>query len=95
MDEKEEETEENLKDVEDVQESESEAENKEESLEELALGREEKEEDELVLAISNAAKPPEKVKPPDLISTSMVTDISFHPQEEIIAICNIEGEISW
>lgn len=72
-----------------------ETENQGETLEELAAGREEKEEDEVVTAICNAAKPQEKIKPPDLVSSSMVTDISFHPNEELVAICNIEGEIAW
>lgn len=66
-----------------------------ESIEELGAGREEKEEDEVVTAISNAALAPERTKPHDLRSPSMVTDLSFHPTEEMIAICNIEGEIFW
>ena len=66
-----------------------------ETIEELGAGREEKEEDGVVTAISNAAKAPESTKPPDLRSSSMVTDLSFHPTEEMIAICNIEGEIFW
>ena len=66
-----------------------------ETLEELGVGREEKEEDGTVTAITNAAIAPESKKPPDLRSSSMVTDLSFHPTEELIALCNIEGEITW
>ena len=66
-----------------------------ETIEELGAGREEKEEDDVVTAISNAALAPERKKPHDLRSPSMVTDLSFHPTEELIAICNIEGEIFW
>lgn len=83
-------------DAEEIEENEEkEEENQGESIEELAAGREEKEENEVVLAICNAAKPLEKIKPPDLTSSSMVTDISFHPNEELVAICNIDGEIAW
>jgi len=85
--------------VEQVQEevSEEETENMGESIEQLAAGREEKEDDDIIVAICNAAKPQEKIKPPDLRSSlnCMVTDISFHPNEELIAMSNIEGEITW
>lgn len=88
-DEKEEEVEEEKVEVEEEQEEPG------ESLEELAAGREEKEEDSVVQAICDAAKPQEKTKPPDLRSSCMVTDISFHPNQGMIAMGNIEGEINW
>ena len=88
-DEKEEEVEEEKVEVEEEQEEPG------ESLEELAAGREEKEEDSVVQAICDAAKPQEKTKPPDLRSSCMVTDISFHPNRGMIAMGNIEGEINW
>lgn len=81
--------------TEEVEENEVNEENQGESIEELAAGREEKEENEVVLAICNAAKPQEKIKPPDLTSSSMVTDITFHPNKELVAISNIDGEIAW
>ena len=71
------------------------AENEGETIEELAAGREEKEDDDIIVAITNAAKPQEKTKPPDLKSSCMVTDVSFHPNKELVAISNIEGEITW
>ena len=66
-----------------------------ETLEELGAGREEKEEDEVVLAICNGTVPHERNKPRDVRTSCMVTDISFHPNEDIIAVANIEGEITW
>ncbi len=79
------------------EEQEEETENLGESIEQLAAGRESKEDDDIIVAICNAAKPQEKIKPPDLRSSlnCMVTDISFHPNEELIAMSNIEGEITW
>nr|SVE75810.1 EOG090X07S3 [Daphnia hispanica] len=81
---------------EEEEEDEEEVQNPHESIEQLAAGREEKEDDDIIVAICNAAKPQEKVKPPDLRTSSncMVTDISFHPNEELIAISDIEGEIT-
>nr|SVE93673.1 EOG090X07S3 [Scapholeberis mucronata] len=79
---------------EEVESEEETTENPTESLEELALGREAKEEDDVVRAICEAAIPQEKTKPPDLKTSCMVTDISFHPNEEIVAMSNIEGEIT-
>ena len=63
------------------------------TIEDLGAGREEKEDDELIVAMSKAAKPQERNKPKDIKSKFMVTDISFHPREELIGISNIEGEI--
>ena len=79
------------------EELEEETENLGETIEQLAAGREEKEDDDIIVAICNAAKPQEKIKPPDLRSSfnCMVTDISFHPNKELIAMSNIEGEITW
>jgi glutamyl/glutaminyl-tRNA synthetase len=79
------------------EEQEEEMEKMEESIEQLAAGREEKEDADIIIAICNAAKPQEKIKPPDLRSSvnCMVTDISFHPSKELIAMSNIEGEITW
>nr|SVE84309.1 EOG090X07S3 [Daphnia pulex] len=78
------------------EEQEEEMEKMEESIEQLAAGREEKEDADIIIAICNAAKPQEKIKPPDLRSSvnCMVTDISFHPSKELIAMSNIEGEIT-
>lgn len=81
---------------EEEQEDEEEIQNQGESIEQLAAGREEKEDDDIIVAICNAAKPQEKTKPPDLRTSlnCMVTDISFHPNEELIAMSDIEGEIT-
>jgi hypothetical protein len=63
------------------------------TMEDLAAGREEKEDDETMAAFLQAAQPQKRNKPKDIKSKFMVTDISFHPFEERIAMSNIEGEI--
>ena len=63
------------------------------TMEELAAGREEKEDDEMMAGFVQAAQPQQRNKPKDIRSKFMVTDISFHPFEERIAMSNIEGEI--
>ena len=54
---------------------------------------EEKEDDEMMAGFVQAAQPQQRNKPKDIRSKFMVTDISFHPFEERIAMSNIEGEI--
>ena len=63
------------------------------TLEDLAAGREEKEDDEIMAAFASAAQPQQRNKPRDIKCKFMITDLSFHPSEERIAISNIEGEI--
>lgn len=76
------------------EEEEEEDEEPKDSIEELSIGRETKEEDDVVTAITKASQPQEKTKPPDLRSSSMVADFSFHPNSDIIAVSNMDGEIT-
>ena len=64
-------------------------------MEELAAGREEKEDDEVVKAMRNAQQPKQRNKPRDIRFPPMVTDFSFHPGHNLIAAASIEGEIRW
>jgi hypothetical protein len=53
---------------------------------------EEEEEDEVVKALRRER---EKCRehPPDILSEDFIVDISFHPQEEIIAAATITGDV--
>lgn len=56
---------------------------------------EDDEEDELIKAIKAAREKKERNVPPDIKLSQLVTDISFHPEEDIIAVANIDGDISF
>lgn len=73
---------------------EEEEEEPKESIEDLMIGREAHEEDDVVTAITKAAQPQEKTKPPDLRLSSMVADFSFHPNADVIAASDMDGEIT-
>jgi len=55
---------------------------------------EDEEEDDLIKALRAAREKKERNAPPDIKLSEMVTDISFHPEEDIIAAANIDGDIS-
>jgi len=55
---------------------------------------EDEEEDDLIKALRAAREKKERNAPPDIKLSEMVTDISFHPEDDIIAAANIDGDIS-
>jgi len=52
------------------------------------------EEDDLIKALKAARQKKERVCPPDIKTSDLITDISFHPDAEIIAVGNISGDLS-
>jgi len=52
------------------------------------------EEDDLIKALKAARQKQARNSPPDLKTSEMVTDISFHPEADIIALGNISGDLS-
>jgi len=52
------------------------------------------EEDDLIKALKAAREKKARNCPPDIKTTDMVTDISFHPEMDLIALGNITGELS-
>jgi len=52
------------------------------------------EEDDLIKALKAAREKKERNSPPDIKTSELITDISFHPEADIIAVGNISGELS-
>jgi len=52
------------------------------------------EEDELIKSIKAAREKKERNSPPDIKTTDMTTDLSFHPEEDLVAIGSIGGDLS-
>jgi len=55
---------------------------------------EDDEEDDLIKALKAAREKKSRNAPPDIKLSEMVTDISFHPESHVIAVANIDGDIS-
>lgn len=55
---------------------------------------EEEEEDDLIKALKAAREKKVRNSPPDIKTSGLITDLSFHPEADIIAIGNISGELS-
>jgi len=51
-------------------------------------------EDDLVKALKAARQKKERNCPPDLKCTELITDLSFHPEADVLVIGNISGEVS-
>jgi len=51
-------------------------------------------EDDLVKALKAARQKKERNCPPDLKCSELITDLSFHPEEDVLVIGNISGEVS-
>jgi len=62
--------------------------------EKKSAGDEIDEEDELVKALKNARQKKERVSPPDIKSSELLTDLSFHPESEVVVVGNITGDLS-
>lgn len=60
--------------------------------EESKENEEEDEDDELVKAIK-AAKEKNRKHPPDICFDDLLVDISFHPDNEIVAAGNVVGDV--
>lgn len=52
------------------------------------------EEDDLIKALKAAREKKERNSPPDIKTSELITDISFHPEADVIAVGNISGELS-
>jgi len=52
------------------------------------------EEDDLIKALREARAKKTRNSPPDIKTLEMITDLSFHPEADVIAIGNISGELS-
>jgi len=51
-------------------------------------------EDELIKALKAARQKKERNCPPDLKCSELITDLSFHPEEDVLVLGNISGEVS-
>ena len=51
-------------------------------------------EDDLIKALKEARQKKERNCPPDIKTSDLITDISFHPESEVIALGNICGDTS-
>jgi len=54
----------------------------------------EEEEDDLIKALKAAREKKVRNSPPDIKTSEPITDLSFHPEADLIAIGNISGELS-
>jgi len=52
------------------------------------------EEDELVKALKSARQKKERVSPPDIKTSELITDLSFHPDSDLLVVGNITGDLS-
>lgn len=52
------------------------------------------EEDELVIALKAAREKKERNSPPDIKTLDLITDLSFHPERDLLAIASITGDLS-
>jgi len=55
---------------------------------------EDAEEDDLIKALKAAREKKARNAPPDIKLSELVTDISFHPEADVVAVANIDGDIS-
>merc|ERR1719233_2058060 len=56
--------------------------------------KEDEEEDDLIKALKAAREKKTRISPPDIKTSDLITDISFHPESDVIAVGNISGELS-
>ena len=54
----------------------------------------EEEDDDFIKALKAAREKKTRNSPPDIKTSKLITDLSFHPQADIIAIGNISGELT-
>jgi len=52
------------------------------------------EEDDLIKALKAAREKKTRTSPPDIKTADLITDISFHPESDVIAVGNISGDLS-
>jgi len=52
------------------------------------------EEDDLIAALKSAREKKKRDSPPDIKMKESATDISFHPETNVLAVANIEGQVS-
>lgn len=52
------------------------------------------EEDDLIKAIREAREKKVRSSPPDIKTSDMITDISFHPEADLIALGSMSGDLS-
>ena len=52
------------------------------------------EEDDLIKALKAARQKKERNCPPDIKTSELITDISFHPDSDLIALGNLSGDLS-
>ena len=52
------------------------------------------EDDDLIKALKAARQKKERNCPPDIKTSELVTDISFHPESDLIALGNLSGDLS-
>ena len=52
------------------------------------------EEDDLIKALKEARQKKERNCPPDIKSSDLLTDLSFHPESDLIAVGSIAGDLS-
>ena len=52
------------------------------------------EEDDLIKALKAARQKKERNCPPDIKTSDLITDLSFHPESDLIAVGNITGDLS-
>merc|ERR1711936_1531167 len=51
-------------------------------------------EDDLIKSLKAARQKKERNCPPDLKCSELLTDLSFHPEEDVLVIGNISGDLS-
>lgn len=76
----------------DENQREIESSNDEEEVNEDPVGEEEEEEDEVIKAIRSAAEK-KRDHPPIIHCEDFITDISFHPERDLLAVATIVGDI--
>ena len=54
----------------------------------------EEEDDDLIKALKAAREKKKRNSPPDIKTSELITDLSFHLEADIIAIANISGDLS-
>lgn len=64
----------------------------EDNAEDEAKGEEDEEEDELVKAIT-ASKELHREHPPDITVDDYILNVCFHPEQDLIALANVNGDI--
>jgi len=52
------------------------------------------EEDDLIKALKSAREKKVRNSPPDIKTSELITDLSFHPESDLVAIGNISGDLS-